>query len=226
MDLGSIHIRLKIPPVNRVVRAFVIGDLFFWGGWGLVGPVFALFVLDRIVGADAVTVGVAVAIYWATRAAVQMPVAVYIDRHAGERDDFHALIFGLVLGGVSALAYLTVSTTAGLFAVSLLQGVAFGFYSPSWYAIFSRHLDKGSSAFDWALDGTGVALVSGVSAFVGGAIAQFLGFGALYVIACALSFGSAFLLLAVPRVLFPSPTVVPPVPPPPAGGPHLPGGHR
>lgn len=225
MDLGSIHIRLKFPTVNRIVRAFVVGDLLFWGGWGLVGPVFALFIINRVAGADAITVGIAVAIYWATRAAVQMPVAIYIDRHGGERDDFHALIFGLILGGVSALAYLTIATPVGLFAVALLQGVAFGFYSPAWYAIFSRHLDKGSGAFDWALDGTGVALVSGASAFIGGAIAQFFGFGALYLIASALSFGSAFVLLAVPRVLFPPPTVVPAAPPP-ALGPHLPGGHR
>jgi MFS family permease len=212
MDLWNVHIKFQMPPVNRIARAFVLGDLIFWGGWGLVGPIFALFVLDRIAGATALTVGAAVGIYWAARALVQLPVAIYIDKHDGERDDFHTLIAGLILGGFSALAYLTVSTPGWLFLVSLLHGVAFGLYSPSWFAIFSRHLDKGAGAFDWALDGTGIAVVSGITAFLGGAIAGIFGFSALYVIASVLSFAAAFLLLSVPRILFPEPTSPPLVP--------------
>jgi len=196
-------IDLKRFGINRVIRSFIISDLLIYGGWGLIGPIFGVFVLERIAGARLITIGISVGIYWIIKSIVQIPVAIYIDRHDGERDDFYALILGLVLGGFSALAYLIPQTAIGLYVVSAVHGVAFAFYVPSWYAIFSRHLEKKHYAFDWALDSTMLGIASGVTAIVGAGIAEFVSFEAVFVAAGIFSFASVLILLLVPHLILP-----------------------
>lgn len=181
----------------------MIADLLFWGGWGFITPVFALFVVQRIAGATILTVGIASTIYWITKAIFQMPVALYLDRHDGERDDFHALVSGLILAGFAAISFVLVKTTAELYFVVFLQALSFGLYTPSWSAIFSRHLDKKNYAFDWSLDSTVVGIVLGITATIGSVIAAVFGFNAIFVSASILSFSSAILLLFVPDLILP-----------------------
>lgn len=200
-----IKVDIKLPKfqVNRVIRSFIVVDLLLWGGWGLVSPVFALFVVDRIAGATAATVGVAVAAYWVVRSLIQVPTAVFLDRHEGEKDDFLTLLAGLILAGFTAMAFPLVTSVAGLLSVALLQGVAFGLYIPAWSAIFSRHLDKEHYAFDWSLDNTTLGIASGVAAAAGGVAVNLFGFNAIFIFAGVLSFASALVLLLVPDLVFP-----------------------
>lgn len=200
----DIHIKWDDLKVNRVVRYFVLTDLVFFGGWGLITPIFAVFVLD-VKGATLITIGAVSALYWVVKSLVQIPVALYLDRHAGEKDDFYALLFSLVLAGFSAMAFLSVRTIGGLFLVQFIYSVALGFYTPSWTGIFSRHVDKNQYSFSWSLDSTAVGLAYGVTALVGGAIANFFGFQAVFVFVAVLSFASAFLLFSVPNLVLPKP---------------------
>ncbi len=199
----KLSFNLKDFKISRLIRFFVIADLLFWGGWGFITPVFALFVVQRIAGATILTVGIASTIYWITKAIFQMPVALYLDRHDGERDDFHALVSGLILAGFAAISFVLVKTTAELYFVVFLQALSFGLYTPSWSAIFSRHLDKKNYAFDWSLDSTAVGIVLGITATIGSVIAAVFGFNAIFVSASILSFSSAILLLFVPDLILP-----------------------
>lgn len=199
----NINFNFKDLKVNRLIRFFVIADLFFWSGWGFVNPIFALFIVNRIEGASVLTVGIASAIYWLTKAIFQMPVAIYLDKHKGERDDFHSLVSGLILAGIAAMSFLLVKTVVGLYLVIFVQALAFGLYTPAWSAIFSRHLDKKNNAFDWSLDQTVVGLALGVTAFVGSALVVVFGYDAIFICTSLLSFASAILLLFVPDLILP-----------------------
>lgn len=202
----KINIDIKGIKVNRVVRFVVLSDLFFWGGWGLVNPIFALFVVQKIPGATAFTVGTALAVYWVVKALFQIPVSLYLDRHEGERDDFHALILGLTIAGFAAIAFLLVKTVFALFVVAFIQGIGYGLYTPSWSAIFSRHLDKEHYSFDWALDSTTIGIASSIAAFLGGAIASLFGFEAVFILTSLLSLASAALLFFIPNLILPKAT--------------------
>ncbi len=202
----DIKFDLKNLKINRLIKFFVVSDLLFLGGWGLINPIFAIFVVDKIPGANVLTVGAAAAVYWIVKALFQMPVALYIDKHEGEQDDFHALLTGLTLAGFAAIAFLLVRSVFGLLVVVFLQAVAYGFYTPSWSALFSRHLDKEHYAFDWALDSTTIGIASGVAAFLGGALASWLGFEAVFIGASVMSFAAAILLFFAPSLIFPKTT--------------------
>lgn len=199
----NLNFNFKDFKVNRLIRFFVTADLLFWSGWGLITPVFALFIVQRVANASILTVGIASTVYWVAKALFQMPVALYLDRHEGERDDFHALVSGLILAGFAAISFVLVRTAVELYFVIFLQALAFGLYTPSWSAIFSRHLDKKNYAFDWSLDSTVVGLVLGITATVGSVIATVFGFNAIFISASVLSFLSAILLVFVPDLILP-----------------------
>lgn len=198
----NIHLK-EIFQVNRVIKFFIISDLLLFGGWGLIAPIFALFIVARIGGADAIIVGLAAAVYWIVKSLLQIPIALYLDETQGEKDDFYALLLGLILAGFTAMAFLLVRSIAGLLVVEILHAVAFAFYVPAWSAIFSRHLDKERYAFEWSLNSATLGVASGVTALIGGALAKFLGFEAVFVSVAVLSFASALTLFLVPDLILP-----------------------
>jgi MFS family permease len=162
-------------------------------------------VVEQIEGATLITVGLTASVYWLVKSAVQLPVAIYLDKKEGERDDYHALIFSLILAGFSSIAFVLVKTVTALFVVVFMKAVAFGFYTPSWTAIFSRHLDKKRYAFDWALDNATIGIGSGIAGLLGGVLAKFFGFSAVFILVGILAFLSVMVLLSLPNIIFPKP---------------------
>ncbi|HUC31439.1 MAG TPA: MFS transporter [Candidatus Paceibacterota bacterium] len=199
----KVNINIK---VGRLVKYFVISDFFLLAGWGLIDPVFSVFIIQRVVGGTLLTVGIAAAIYWILRSVLQIPIAKYLDSIPGEHDDFMALVGGLLLVGISAIAMCWVTTVWELYAIHAVQAVAFAFYYASWPTIFSRHLDKESIALDWSLDSSVSGIGAGVTGFLGGVIAGTLGYDVVFVGAGIMAFIAAFVLLAVPDLILPKPT--------------------
>lgn len=177
-----------------------------WGGWGLINPLLALFITEKV-HASFFVVGSVYALYWITKSVIQIPVAIFLDKHVGERDDFYTLIMALILAGFTSILFLSVKTTFDLYLVTFLQGISFGFYSPSWSGIFSRHLDKDRYALDWSLDSTTIGMASGVAAFIGGFLSKSFGFDIVFVLAGFLSLASALMLLSIPDLILPKPTI-------------------
>src|SRR3989344_7725597 len=92
--------------INKVVRTVVIADFFYNSAFASFGPVFAIFIVDNISHGAAEVVGFATAIYWLTKSLVQLPIARFLDKTDGERDDFWAMFFGFFLSSFVPIAYL------------------------------------------------------------------------------------------------------------------------
>jgi len=90
--------------VGRVVKFFVLSDLFFLAGRGFVDPIFSVFIIQKVQGANLATVGIVTALYLILRSSLQIPIANYFDRTPGEKDDLMGLIGGLLLSGFCPLA--------------------------------------------------------------------------------------------------------------------------
>ncbi|HUC01388.1 MAG TPA: MFS transporter [Candidatus Paceibacterota bacterium] len=198
----KVNINVK---VGRLVKYFVISDFFLLAGWGLIDPVFSVFIVQKVIGGTLLTVGIAAAIYWIIRSVAQIPIANMLDRIPGEHDDFMALIGGLMLVGISAIAMCWVTQIWELYAIHAVQAVAFALYYASWPTIYSRHLDKDSISLDWSLDSAVSGIGAGVTGFLGGVIAGTLGYDVVFVGAGIMAFIAAFVLLAVPDLILPKP---------------------
>ncbi len=196
----KVNINVK---VGRIVKYLVLSDLFLLLGWGFIEPVLSVFIVERIVGATLVTVGIATALYWILKSILQLPIANWLDRDRppGEKRDFAALVWGLLVAGFSALALAVVNEPWELYVVQAVHAVAFALYIPSWSSIFSRHLDRDRVSFDWSLDSTVAGFAAGVSGLLAGAMAAAWGFTAVFVAGGLFSLVAAFVIIAVPDVI-------------------------
>src|SRR3989344_3824954 len=173
--------------VNKIIRVLVLGDIMFFSAFGLIGPIFAVFITNQITGATIATVGFAATINLLTRALLQMPIARYIDKHKGEKDDFLFMVVGSTLISIVPFAYLFVTLPIHLYLAQVILGIGGALTNPGWFAIFTRHIDKGKEGTEWTLENVSIGLVSAGAAALGGIMAERFGFHNLFLIVGILS---------------------------------------
>lgn len=173
--------------INKVVRVLVLGDIMFFSAFGLIGPIFAVFITGQIKGATIATAGFATTINLLVRALLQMPVARYIDRHKGEKDDFKFMVAGSTLISIVPFAYLFIGVPWHLYLAQVVLGIGGALANPGWFAIFTRHIDKGKEGTEWTLENVGVGLAAAGAAAIGGVLAENFGFYNLFLIVGVLS---------------------------------------
>lgn len=189
--------------LNRVVSTLIFADLALLAGWGLVNPVISVFMTERIEGGSLAAVGVMVAIFWFTRAVLQVPIASYLDGAPGERDDFHALVLGLIISAAAAFLMPFAVTVTHMYIIEFIHAVAFSFYIPSWTMLFTHHVDPQHTAVEWSLDRSLGAIATGASGLLGGIIASAYGFNAVFWFAGFASLFAAVGVLFGPRLTIP-----------------------
>lgn len=189
--------------VGTVVKYFILADLALLAGWGLIEPVFAVFILNRIQGATLITLGISAAVYWITKSIMQIPIAIFLDKTSGERDDFIFLVSGLILAGLTAISFLFITRPWQLFLVQLLHALAFAFYVPAWSGIFSRHLDKNHQSLDFTLDSAVIGIASGITGLLSGILVTWFGYTTIFIIAGIFCFVSSIVVFSTPQVVFP-----------------------
>jgi MFS family permease len=188
---------------GKIVRILIVSDFLLHSGWGLLTPIFAIFIVQRIEGGSLAAVGLIVAAYWFVKSATQPFIAHFLDIKKGEKDDFKVLAYGTFMINLVPLGYLFVGHIWQVILLEILRGICMACIVPSWYGIFARHVEKGWEAFSWSIDSTGIGLAAAFAAAFGGIIASFLGFKIVFVLIAFFGFASAFLLLTVRKSLFP-----------------------
>lgn len=188
--------------LNKVIRTLIISDFLLQAGWGLIGPIFAIFLTKQIKGGSLVSVGFIVATYWLTKSIVQPFFAYYMDKKRGEKDDFKFLIRGMYIANLVPLGYFFANHIWQIFLLEFIRGIAMAWVIPSWSAIFTRHIDKDWEAFSWSIESTSIGFAIGFAAAFGGVIANFLGFKILFVLVSVLGIFSATLLLTIKDQIF------------------------
>ncbi len=194
--------------INRVARYFIYADLILFSGWGLVSPIFSVFVTKQILGATLITVGTGATIYWLTRSIVQVPLGSFLDKSRKDKAPLYTLLGGLIIASLSAFAFIFVRTIPLFYAVQFAHGVGIAFYATAWNGVFSKHLDKNKVSMEWALDSSALGFASGVAGFLGGYIADVFGFSYVFAIAGALSAVAAFVIFLVPDLILPPKTTL------------------
>ncbi len=183
--------------INPVIRFLTISDVLILSGFGLITPIFAVFIVNTIKGGNLEVVGIASAVYLLTRSLIQIPAAGLIDKIKGEKDDFLAMLFGSLAFSCVPLLYLLISTPMQLYLVQFFYGLAVSFTYPSWLAIFTRHIDKEHEGIEWGTYQTLVDLGGAGAASLGGFLAYKFGFNLLFILVSLFSFVGSFFLLGI-----------------------------
>jgi MFS family permease len=187
--------------INSVVKFLTVSDFLILSGFGLISPIFAIFVTESVVGGTVQVAGIASAIYLLTRSVFQVPVAALLDKIVGERDDFWTLFVGSVVFSVVPLLYLAVSTPTHLYIIQFLYGLSVAVTYPSWYAIFTRHIDKNHEGVEWGAYNTLVDLGSAGAAALGSFLVVQFGFNLVFVLVSGISLVGSFFLLGIYKEL-------------------------
>ncbi len=166
---------------NPVIRWLTISDFILSSSYGLLAPIFAIFASEYIEGGNVQVAGIAVTIYLLTKSLAQVPAAGIIDKIKGERDDFWVLIIGSLLTAIIPLFYIFTHTPGQLFLVQFFNGIVTAATFPSWMAIFTRHIDKNKEGVEWGVYFTLTDLSSAITGAIGGTMALYFGFNAVFI---------------------------------------------
>lgn len=181
--------------INPVIRFLTISDFLIISSFGLILPIFAIFVTKHIEGGNTEVAGIASAIYLITKSIGQIPIARFIDKIKGEKDDFWVLFTGSILFSLIPLAYVFISTPFQLYTVQFFYGFMVAMAYPTWRAIFTRHIDRNKEGIEWGVYQTLIDFGAAVSALAGGFMAYRFGFTPLFLTVSIFSLiGSLFLL--------------------------------
>lgn len=181
--------------VNPVIRFLILSDTVFMGASGLLGPIFALFVEDFIDGGNAAVAGLAAGIFLFTKSVMQIPIAHFVDKIRGERDDFWLMFVFTILISITPLFYIVIDTPIQLYIIQFILGLFTAFTFPTYMAIFTRHIDKEKEGTEWGVYFTLTDLTGAAMAAVGGYLATIYGFHSLIVLVAVFSILGALLLL-------------------------------
>jgi MFS family permease len=199
--------------INKVIRKLIASDFLLQSGWGLIGPIFAIFITKQIQGGSVAMVGFVAATYWISKSIVQPFIAHFMDVKKGEKDDFKFLVVGMYIANLIPLGYLFSTQPWHIFTLEFIRGLAMACVIPSWSAIFTRHIDKGWEAFSWSIESTAIGFAFGLAAAFGGVIAAILGFKLLFILVTMFGLASSTLLLLIRNQIFPRDHFAPRVPP-------------
>jgi MFS family permease len=199
--------------LNRVIKILITSDFFLQSGWGLIGPIFAIFLTGQIQGGSLRMVGYIAATYWVTKSIVQPFIAHQMDKNHGEKDDFRFLLIGMYVANLIPLGYIFSTQPWHIFTLEFIRGLAMACVIPTWAGIFTRHIDRGREAFSWSIESTGIGFAAGLAGAFGGILASIIGFKVVFLLVSIFGLISASTLLLIRRHVFSKDRFAPLVPP-------------
>jgi len=175
--------------MNKIVKTLVFVETIFLFGFGLFGPIYAIFI--EKIGGNVLDVGIAYSIFLICMSTVELPMGKLADKYG--RKLF--LAGGYFLSALSFLGYIFINNIYQLFFIQVIYGFSLAIGDPAWDAWFSKSLDKSKESFEWALFHMSTGYAEGISALIGGAIGYFIGFETLFIISTILAVISGIIVL-------------------------------
>lgn len=191
--------------INKIVKVLIISDFFFNCAWGLLTPIFALFIAQKITGSNttaAEVAGFSALFFWTIKSVLQIPIGKYLDKNHGEKDDFWFMFIGHIIIGITPFGYLFSTSPWHIYALQIVYAIGMAMLVPPWMAILTKHIDKGKEAFEWGLSSTVFGFATGITGAIGGIIAASLNFELIFILCGAINLVSAFALLYIRKELY------------------------
>jgi len=193
--------------VNKIAKSLIASDFFLNLGWGLLSPIFAIFILENITKGDSIkaveVAGFAALSYWITKSLFEIPLGYFLDKTPGEKDDFWFMVAGTLITAIVPIGYLFSTTPLEIYVFQAIHALGMAMALPSWLAIFTRHIDNGKEAFEWSMETTSIGAGAGIAGGIGGIMAATFGFKMVFIFVSALTFISVLLLLFIKDNVYP-----------------------
>lgn len=184
--------------MNKRIWLLILSDILILSSFGLIGPIFAVFITENLIGGTIVTAGLATSIFLVVKSSVQLPLSKYfIDE---EKYKTHSLVAGTFLIIVVPFMYLAAKNVILIFAAQAIYGLGAALAYPSWFSLFTKYMDRRHSGFEYTIWSTGVGLGSAFTAYFGAQLAHVFGFRTLFLFVGIVAFLGFLLLIVLDRL--------------------------
>ena len=180
--------------INKSLKIlFILNSIFVFAS-SLFGPLYAVYVqgLDNKV--------ISVSLSWAAFMFASTIFMYFIGKKGDDVNEQELLLAGgFLIRSLAWFGYLFITNIFSLIILQVVLGLGEALGSPSWNAIFAKHLDKKSEIreySDWNIINN---LITAFATIAGGVFVTLLGFKFLFVIMGLLAFVSFIGVLITPR---------------------------
>ncbi len=182
--------------MHKVLRTLILSDLFIMSSFGLVQPIFAVFILKNITGASIAAVGIAATVALFARASFQILVSRWTDAEKGNCRELYTLVVGSFIICAVPVGYMFVHSLPGLYLMQFMYGLGQALSYPSWRVIFGNYARREHIGYEWSVYDTVINFGVAAAAALGGYFAEQFSFEALFLVVAAISLvGTSFLIM-------------------------------
>jgi len=188
---------LKNFKINRIIKYLILADLILEASWGLISPVFAIFVVQKVKGGNPFVVGIASAIYLVLFALIRIPLSIHLDKNPKEKDDFYCMFFGFLFFSFTPFGFIFSKLPWHIYFLQAIYGITMAMAFSGYMSIFTRHIDRGKEATEWGIRASFISLAMGLTAAVGGGLVTKFGFNLVFLLVGIFSLISSFLVFVL-----------------------------
>src|SRR3989344_587845 len=113
--------------INKIIKILIINNVILNLGWGLVVPVFAIFILQDIavnnIAQTAKIIGISELCFSLTRVIFQIPIGKYLDRNHGEKDDFWFMVVGNLMQALIPIGFIFSHAPWHIYILQIIHGL-------------------------------------------------------------------------------------------------------
>jgi len=177
--------------MNLKLKLLILSDVMIISGFGLIAPIFAIFIEGSLIGGTLVSAGLATTIFLVVKSSAQLPLSKFVDK---EKHKTRLLVLGTFLIILVPFIYVFAKHVYVIFVAQAVYGLGTAFAYPAWFSLFTTYLDKRHKGFEYAVYSTSVGLGTALAAFFGAKIADVFGFKVLFFVVGIIAF-MGFLIL-------------------------------
>jgi len=178
--------------LNKIIKYLIYSDLVFYTGWGLISPIFAIFIIDNIIGGTAFVVGVAAAINLIVRSLLRVPFGMYADK--SQKKAYYFMFFGLLISALVPIGYILSTSPWHIYLLQAILGAALAMSTGGWTGIFAKYMDKGKESTEWGIDAVAVGIGPGIAGAVGGLAVTYFSFNIVFIAVTLIGLLGVFIL--------------------------------
>ena len=184
--------------MNKKLLLLILSDVLILSSFGLLAPIFAIFITGSIQGGSIVAAGLATTIFLVVKSAVQLPLSRYfVDK---EKHKTRSLLLGTFLIITVPFIYFFAKHVNTIYLAQAVYGLGAALAYPAWFTLFTSYIDKKHKGFEYTLWSTGVGVGSALAAFFGAKIAELLGFRVLFFFVGLIAFLGFLILIVLDRI--------------------------
>lgn len=158
--------------INKKILLLTFSDVFSWGPYYIVSSILSIY-LSKKLGVDTIKfIGIGTAIYYMTRAIVQIPVGHISDKLKTYKDEAVMLEIGLILMGLTFILYPLITKPVHYYLLQLMFGTGCACNLTNWRKLFAASVTRGEEGRQYAFYEAAISISTSLIALIIGIIAN------------------------------------------------------